>query len=55
MAFYWEIKSTFASPQTDRPAPKVKVILPLFKALHGNASKTPGHLVCSAHSHEGVE
>ena len=28
---------------TDRPALKVKVALPHFKALHGNASKTPGH------------
>ncbi len=43
MAFNWEIKSTFDSTPRDRPAVKVKVALPLFKALHGNASKTPGH------------
>ncbi len=38
MAFNWEIKSTFDSTLTDRPAVKVKVVLPLLKALHGNAS-----------------
>ena len=37
MAFNWEIKSTFDSTPTDRPAVKVKVALPLFKALHGKA------------------
>ena len=47
MAFNWEIKSTFDSTLTDRPAVKVKVALPHFKALHGNASKTPGHYLPS--------
>ncbi len=44
MAFNWEIKSTFDSTLTDRSAVKVKVALPLFKALHGNG-----------HAHEEVE
>ncbi len=43
LAFNYSITSTFDSTSTDRPALKVKVALPLFKVLHGNASKTPGH------------
>ncbi len=52
MAFNWEIKSTLDSTRRDRPAVKVKVALPLFKALHGNAIF---RLVCSAHAHKEVE
>ncbi len=46
MAFNWEVKSTFDSTLTDRPAIKVKVALPFFKALHGNTN-LPSGLFCS--------
>ena len=51
MAFNWELKSTFDSTRTDRPALKVKVALPHFKALHGNASKYYLPSGLSAHAH----
>ncbi len=39
MAFNWEIKSTFDSTLTDRPALKLKVALPLFKHYMGMLAK----------------
>ncbi len=38
-ALIWQIKLTFASTQTERPAISLTFILPPFKALHGNARK----------------
>ncbi len=38
MAFNWEIKSTFDSTLTDRPAVKVKVARPLSKAFTAGLS-----------------